>query len=157
MVGITVDIIDQIATPPLGTLDIVLDENGPYTFGNYDLDTFVTTVTHGLLPPGTHQVHGTYGVVIQLNGAIPTTWGVKFGYSSLVSSGNEGDIYENRICQAVLMHQLLGGAWVATDVEDVHRVPFLMQWPFRLIGGDLLGLNVSPGVAVDLFYLCVLA
>lgn len=152
---VPVGVIDSIAFPPLGLLNPVLDTGGPYGAGDHTLSTFTTSGAF-LLPAGTYQVHGTYGVIVVPNGAIPASWGYSIGYDSGGALGGEGFIYHNRFCQVVPMHQVLSGFYLPLELHDVHTVPSYLLWPFRLIGGDLLGLHVSPGVAVDLFYLCVL-
>lgn len=148
-------VIDAIAFPPLGTLQPVLDTGGPYYAGSNERDTFTTNGAF-LLPAGTYQVHGTYGVVVVINGSIPITWGYEIGFGSGGAIGDEGWRYDNRICQLVPMHQLFTGVFAPMDYIDVHYLPYMTLWPFRLIGGDRLGLYVSPGIAVDLYYLCVL-
>jgi hypothetical protein len=151
----TTGLIDALAFPPLGTLLPVLDTGGPYAAGDHSLTTF-TTAGAGLLPAGTYQVHGTYGVIVVPNGAIPVTWGHSTGFDGGGALGNEGDVYENSFCQLVPEHQVLSGFYLPLDRVQINTVPGYMLWPFRLIGGDLLGLHVYPGVSVDLFYLCVL-
>jgi hypothetical protein len=148
-------VIDAIAFPPLGALAPVLDTGGPYASGDHTLTTFTTTGAF-LLPAGTYQVHGTYGLVVVPNGAIPAAWGYDIGYDSGGALGSEGAIYHNRFAQIVPMHQVLTGFYLPLDRLDVHTVPWYTLWPFRLIGGDQLGVHVEPGVAVDLYYLCVL-
>lgn len=148
-------IIDSLGTPPLGSLNAVLDDTGPFTAGSWSFNTFHTSGAF-LLPAGTYQVHGTYGVIVVPNGAIPITWGYTIGFDSGGALGPEGTRYENRLCQVVPMHQILSGALVPIDIVDVFTVPQIITWPFRLIGGDQLGLFVAPGIAVDLYYLCVL-
>lgn len=148
-------IIDTLATPPLGALNPVLDTSGPYAFGDHTLTTFTTTGSM-LLPAGTYQVHGTYGVIVVPNGAIPTAWGYRTGYDSGGALGGEGHTYYNRFCQVVPQHQLASGLYLPLDLLDVHSIPWYTLWPFRLVGGDRLGLHVEPAIAVDLYYLCVL-
>jgi hypothetical protein len=148
-------VIDSIAFPPLGSLNPVLDTNGPYGAGDHTLTTFTTSGAF-LLPAGTYQVHGTYGVIVVLNGALPPSWGYDIGYDSGGALGGEGFRYHNRFCQLVPMHQVLSGFYLPLEYFDVHHIPDSILWPFRLIGGDTLGVHVSPGVAVDLFFLCVL-
>lgn len=147
-------VIDLIAFPPLGTLNPVLDTGGPYGFGDYNLTTFTTGGAFAL-PAGTYQVHGTYGVMV-VAASTPVTWGFSIGYDSGSALGNEGNIYENRFCQLAPQHQLFSGFYATLDLIDVHTVPLMALWPFRLIGGDRLGLHVEPSVSVDLYYLCVL-
>src|SRR6476661_5596559 len=100
--------IDILAYPPIGTLNPVLDDNGPYTFGDHTFTTFHTAGAF-LLPAGTYQVHGTYGCIVRPNGEIPITWGYRIGYDSGGAVGFEGWEYENRFAQIVVMHQLLSG------------------------------------------------
>lgn len=147
-------VVDSLAFPPLGSLNPVLDTSGPYAFGDYNLTTFTTTGAF-LLPAGTYQVHGTYGVIV-VPATIPAAWGQSIGYDSGSAIGNEGNVYENRFCQLVPQHQLLSGFWASLDYIDVRQVGLMSLWPFRLVGGDRLGLHVEPGTAVDLYYLCVL-
>lgn len=148
-------VIDALAFPPLGALLPVLDTNGPYAAGDHSLTTFATAGA-GALPAGTYQVHGTYGVIVVPNGAIPATWGHTVGFDGGGALGNEGDVYENRFCQLVPEHQVLSGFYLPLELHDVFTVPDYLLWPFRLVGGDLLGVHVSPGVSVDLFFLCLL-
>lgn len=148
-------IIDSLAMPPLSTLLPVLDTGGPYGAGSHERDTFTTTGA-GLLPAGTYQVNGTYGVIVVVNGAIPPTWGWAEGFTSGGALGSEGVRYDNRICQLVPTHQVLSGFFAPLDYVDVHYVPQMLLWPVRLGGGSRLGLYVSPDIAVDLFYMCVL-
>lgn len=151
----TQGIIDTIAFPPIGLLNPVLDTGGPYSAGSWTFDTF-TTGGAMLLPAGTYQVHGTYGVIAQVNGAIPTPWGFSIGLDSGGALGFEGYRYDNRFCQLVPMHQLLSGVLYPMEIVDVHYSYQMVLWPFRLIGGDRLGLHVSPDISIDLYYLCVL-
>ncbi len=147
---------DSLSFPPLGLLKPVLDTTGPYSAGDYNLDEFTTDGSF-VLPVGTYQVHGTYGVIVVPNGTIPVTWGYSIGYDSGGALGNEGNVYENRFCQVVPQHQVLSGFYLPLDRFDVTVVPWYTLWPFRLIGGDRLGLHVTVGITVDLYYLCVLA
>lgn len=151
----TTGLIDALAFPPLGSLNPVLDDGGPYATGDYSLSTF-TTGGAFLLPAGTYQVHGTYGVITVPSGAIPAAWGYEIGFDSGGALGNEGWRFFNRFCQLVPMHQLFSGFLLPLDRHDCNFAVDYLLWPFRLIGGDVLGLHVEPGVAVDLYYLCVL-
>lgn len=148
-------VIDSIAFPPLGLLNPVLDTGGPYSFGDHSLSTF-TTGGAFLLPAGTYQVHGTYGVIAVVSGAVPLAWGYDIGYDSGTTIGAEGIRYENRFCQLVPLHQVLSGFYLPVDRLDMHYILDSLLWPFRLVGGDLLGLHVEPGIQIDLYYLCVL-
>jgi len=148
-------VVDFLAFPPVGTLNPVLDTNGPFGFGSHTFTTFHTTGAFGL-PAGTYQVHGTYGCIIRVNGTIPATWGRTVGYDSGGAVGFEGIVFENRFAQVVLMHQLLSGFFATVLEEDAVHTAETFFWPFRLIGGDQLGLWVSPGITVDVYYLCIL-
>jgi hypothetical protein len=148
-------VIDGVFTAPLSLLVPVLDAGGPYGFGSHERDTFVAPGGFPLTP-GTYQVHGTYGVIIVVNGAIPPTWGYAEGFRSGGALSDEGVRYDNRFCQAVPLHQALSGVFVPVAYHDVHYIPYLIQWPFALNTSDRLGLYVSPGIAIDLYYLCIL-
>jgi len=148
---------DVLIRPTISVQNAILDENGPYTAGSHTITDFLTTTAHGLLPAGTWPIGGTYGVVVSVNGAIPITWGYSQGYDSGGPVGFEGWRYYNRFAQVVSMHQDLGGAFITIQVEDVH---YIQQWiPLIWIplGGDRLGLHVSPDIAIDLYFMCLLA
>lgn len=148
-------VIDLLAFPPVGSLNPVLDTDGPYAAGDWQLTQFSTTGAF-ILPAGSYQIHGTYGVIVQPVGAIPPTWGYSLGFDSGGAIGAEGWRYYNRFAQLVVQHQVLGGYYATVDSVEIHTLSQLIIWPFRLIGGDQLGLNVSPGITVDLYYLCLL-
>lgn len=149
-----VPIIDTVLSPPIGLLRPVLDEDGPYGFGSHTLTTFTSTAGV-LVGDPTHNVYGTFGVIVQLQGAIPPPWGYTIGYDSGGAIGAEGFEYIPRFAQAVPQHQLLTGFWQALDVVDIVRLEQMLLWPFRLVGGDRLGLYVMPAITVDLYYLCL--
>jgi len=155
MPNINAGAVDALTFPPLGLLNPVLDANGPYASGSHTLTSFTTNGAF-LLPAGTYQIHGTYGVLVQPNGAIPVTWGIDYGYDSGGPIGAEGNRYFNRFAQLVAMHQFFSGAFATTEIFEAHRLAETFFWPFRLIGGDQLGLHVTPGVSVDLYFLCIL-
>jgi hypothetical protein len=148
-------IVDVIASPSIGLLNPVLDTSGPFGAGSHVFTTF-TTGGAMLLPAGTYQVHGTYGVIVVPNGAIPVTWGHTTQFDGGGPLDPVGDRYDNALCQVVPEHQILSGFYLPIDRVEVHYVPEVIFWPFRLVGGDQLGLWVSPDITVDLFYLCVL-
>jgi len=148
-------IIDSLVIPPIGTLIPCLDSGGPYYAGSWSFNTF-TTPGAGAMPAGTYSVHWTYGVIAIVNGTIPAGWGWVDGFDSGSALGSEGYYYHNRFCQIVPMHELLSGLLCPMEVIDVHRPFQINTWPLRLIGGDQLGLHVSPGISIDLYYLCVL-
>ena len=145
-----------LVTPPLSTLRPVLDENGPYAPGDHTITDFLTSGV-GLLPAGTWGIGGTYGVLVQLSGAIPSTWGFSKGYDSGGPVGIEGNYYYNRFAQVVIMHQVIGGAYVTIQIEDIHYIQQYVPTIFIPLGGDRMGLHVTPDVSVDLFFMCLLA
>ena len=150
-------IIDTVATPPLASLQQVLDVRGPYPPGNYRLDTFDTNGAF-LLPAGTYSISGTYGVIAQVAGPIPQFAGLDVGwvdpFGSIFASG---ETYEPLIAQLNLIHFLpITSAGVITNTLDMHRLQELMLWPALLLSPANLGLYVSPNWSVDLLYLCVL-
>lgn len=146
-----------LVTPPISLLTPVLDENGPYTFGSHTITDFLTTTAHGLLPAGTWPIGGTYGVVVQVNGAIPVTLGYSLGYDSGGAVGFEGYRYFERFAQVVVMHQSLSGAFITIQDQDVTHVQEWIPTVFIPLGGDRIGLFVEPAVAVDLYFMCLLA
>ena len=137
-------LIDFAFSPPIGVMNTHLDSNGPYGVGNHTLTTWLDGVT-------TRNVSDTFGLYINFNGAIPPKLGLTVGYTdgALVVM----DEYDLRIVQVVVQHQLLSGAWAPTQVEDLHSLPFVFRWVEALPGR--VGLYVSPGLHVDLFYLLV--
>jgi hypothetical protein len=149
------DVIDAVATPPLASLQQVLDTGGPYGPGSHYLQNFTTNGAF-LLPAGTYGISGTYGVLTSINGAIPPQLGFSFGFNdaTLVSSGDE---YHQRFVQVCLLHQLpITGAFIITETHDVNLVQQLFLWPSLIGSAARLGLYVAPGIHIDLFYLCVL-
>ena len=153
----TTGVSSLIVSPPISLLRPVLDENGPFSAGDHNITSFLTTVAHGLLPPGTWPIGGTYGVLVQPNGAIPLTWGYEIGYDSGGAIGNEGFVYENRFAQVVVLHQAIGGGFISVQIADCHLLQNYIPLSFIPVGGDQIGLHVTPGVAVDLYFLCLLA
>lgn len=151
------DIIDTLASPPLASLQQVLDTGGPYGPGNYKLSTFTTSGAF-LLPAGTYSVSGTYGVIIQVNGTIPPAAGFRKGW---VDPGGvifaSGEAYEDLIAQTNLLHFLpISGAGIITESHDLHHLQEVYLWPALLGSAANIGLYVAPNWHVDLFYLCVL-
>jgi hypothetical protein len=145
-----------LISPPIALLDPVLDENGPYAAGDHTITDFLTTTAHGLLPAGTWPIGGTYGVVI-VPTTIPATWGYDIGYDSGGPIGAEGYVYENRFAQVVIMHGAISGGFITVEVVNCHLVQTFVPTPFIPLGADRFGLNVSPGVAVDVYFMCLLA
>jgi len=138
-------IIDYAFSPATGFLNTHLDTAGPYGAGNHTLTTWT--------PAGSpaQPVANTFGVLLQFNGAIPPHLGLQLGYDDggLIVT----DRFDLTLVQLVVQHQFLSGAWVVTQLEDVHILPSSRRWVEALPGR--VGLHVLPGIAVDLFYLRV--
>lgn len=149
-------IVDVLSTPPLSLLQQVLDTGGPYAAGDHTLTTF-TTGGAFLLPAGTYDVGGTYGIMVVVNGAIPVHWGYTIGWDGGVGPVFDGFVYENRIAQVNLQRQLpISGAWATTEIFDTHAIAALFLWPVVIGSAARIGLHVQVGIAVDVFYMCVL-
>jgi hypothetical protein len=150
-------IIDTVATPPLASLQQVLDTGGPYGPGSYKLTTFTTNGAF-LLPAGTYGISGTYGVIAQVNGIIPPNAGFDVGW---VDPGGiifaSGEVWEPLIGQVNLIHFLpITGAGIITESHDLHRLQETFLWPALLGSAANVGLYVAPNWHVDLYYMCVL-
>jgi hypothetical protein len=148
------NIIDIVFSPSVGWLRPVLDEAGPFGFGDYTLTQFTSTAGV-LLGDPTHNVTGTFGVIVLFAGAFPSTWSIEFGYDSGGALGHEGDRYTPRLAQVVPQHELIGGFFAPLDYVDIVHIPQVVSWPFRPVGGDRVGLHVTPDCSVDLYYLCL--
>lgn len=149
------DIIDSIASPPFASLQQVLDTNGPYGAGNHTLTQFHTNGAF-LLPSGTYDVGGTYGVIARVNGSIPIREGFKIGWSDPASIYDESK-WINPICQIVQQHLLpITGAYVTTTLEWMFTLQLWVPWQVLLGSGARVGLHVEPNWSIDLFYMCVL-
>jgi hypothetical protein len=138
----TVGIIQGLQNIPLGLLTNSLDLDGPYAAGNHTLTQWNDG---GVI----RNVSDTFGVIVQINGAIAPKLGLQVGYSDGVAV--DLDTFDQRITQIAIQHQLVTGAWVADQVVDVFYAPFLMRWAEDLPGR--VGLYVSPTWHVDLLYL----
>lgn len=137
-----VGIIDVITQLPIGILTPVLDADGPFTAGNHP----ITTWHDGAL---IRSVADTFGVIVQVNGAIAPELGRTIGFDD---GGTVNlDYFEDRILQLSALHQMLGGAWIATQVEDIYYLPWLARWVEALPGK--IGLYVAPTWSVDLYFL----
>jgi len=148
-------IIDAVATPPLAAMQQVLDTNGPYTAGTHTLTQFVTNGAF-LLPAGTYNVSGTYGVIVSQVGAIPAGLGYRIGWTDPTGNYNESN-YQQRMAQMVVQHQLpITGAWVTTDSVDCYTVSRLILWQGLVNAPGRVGIYVAPFLSFDLYYLCVL-
>lgn len=144
MANVTQGLIDFALAPPIGVLNAHLDGFGPYGPGNHTLTTWQNAGV-------TSNVSDTFGLVMQFNGAIPPKLGLTLGYDdgALIVT----DEFEMRLVQLVAQHQLLSGAWVVTQIEDIHVLPLTIRWAESLPGR--VGLYIAPGINVDLFYLLV--
>jgi len=138
----SVGVIDIIEHLPIGTLTPRLDGNGPFGPGNHIISTWNDSGT-------TRNVDDTFGVIVQINGAIAPKLGRIPGFSD--GGAVDLEIYEDRITQLATLHQMFGGAWIPTQVEDVTFAPQLFRWVESLPGR--VGLYVSPTWHVDLFFL----
>lgn len=142
-------VIDQFLHPPVGVLTNYLDGYGPYS-GNQTLTQWSSTAGPVFTP---QDVRITFGCFVQLNGTIPAGYGTVLGWNDSSGLYSE-DVYENRLLQFVVQHQLLTtGAWVTTQIEDIHSFPHAILWNVALPGR--IGLLVAPGLAFDLHYLVV--
>lgn len=151
----SVSVIDTVTTPPLVSLQQVLDTLGPYGAGDHTLDHFHTDGAF-LLPAGNYDISGTYGVLVEAS-TFPARAGRFLGWNDAAYPTISGDNYEDRIAQVCLLHQLpITGAWVITQIFDLYHPTELCLWPVYLGSGGRVGLHVFPGFAVELFYMCVL-
>lgn len=137
-----VNVISAVSAVPIGLLQTKLDGNGPYTFGSH-------TLTNWLDGAVSRAVSDTWGVVVQINGAIAPELGRVIGYDDGVVLN--ADEFDMRIVQVVQQHQDLSGAWLVTQLVDCFYAPQMMRWTEDLPGR--LGLYVSPTWAIDLFFL----
>ncbi len=142
---VNIGIVDTITHLPLGVLKPHADELGPYGPGNHVLDTFFFS-GGGFTP-----VNAAFGVVVQISGGIAPKLGRQFGFSDGIDVNL--DVFELRICQLAALHQMLGGQWIASQVESVRYAPQLFRWVEASPGR--IGLYVEPSWSVDLYYLMV--
>ncbi len=138
----TVTVIQGLLAVPIGFLQTKLDGNGPYAPGSHTLATWLDGAT-------TRNVSDTFGVVVQINGAIAPKLGRVAGYDDGASVN--ADEFEMRIVQVVQQHQDLSGAWLITQLYDDFYAPQMHRWTEDLPGR--VGLFVSPTWSIDLFYL----
>jgi len=140
-VSVTSGIIDFALHPPLALLTPHLDTVGPFSAGNHQLTTF----------SGTVPVGDTYGVLVRMSTLNPAA-GYTQGFVSL-DGLVDGNVYENWLCQIGVQHQMLGGAWALTQLENVVN-PFIpVLW--QIASPGRIGLYVPPQNAVDVYYLRV--
>lgn len=143
---VTTGLISYLTHPPVGLLEPRLDGFGPHQ-GNKTLTTWSST-----LPPivTTLPVARSYGVIVQLEGALPPKWSFNQGWVS--DDGQyEESVFFPPIAQLVAQHQFPTGSWVSTTVVAVDRFPMMVLWNEAFPGR--LGLRVAPLLAVDLFFL----
>jgi len=140
--GQVVSVIQALTALPIGVLTPALDGNGPYGPGNHALTSWLDGAT-------SRNVSDTYGVVIQVNGAIAPKLGLTVGFDD--GGTVVLDEFDMRIVQLAVLHQANTGVWVATQVVDCFYVPILTRWAEDLPGK--IGLYVSPTWSVDLYYL----
>lgn len=145
-VDIPSGLIDFYLHPPIGRLEPRLDTLGPYS-GNRTISQWSST-----LPPVTTPtpVSASYGVIVQLEGALPPDWSFSQGWVS--DDGQyEESIYYPSIAQLAVQHQFPNGGWVTSQLVDVNRFPMMVTWTESLPGR--LGLLVAPHLSVDLLFL----
>ena len=146
-------VIDQFLHPPLGLLNPVLDENGPYGPGSSTRSNFTTSGSF-LLPAGTYDVSGTYGVIAVVNGAIPAVAGFAAGWDDVGYPLTSAIRYDDRFCQINVIHTLLSGVAVITQQFELFHLSDFITWDVALPA--VIGIWVNPFMAIDLYYLCVL-
>lgn len=145
---VTSGLIDFIQAPPLGLLAAHLDFFGPYS-GNVTVSSWSRTPGPVFEPI---DVSNSFGVLWNLNGAIPSRWSFTNGWVS-ADGQNDETTYRPRLAQLNVQHQLLSGAWVTTQQVDVVSFPGFMRWDEALPGR--VGLLTAPGIAIDLFFLLI--
>jgi len=150
------DIISSLATPPLVSLQQVLDTGGPYGGGDHVLDNFTTSGAF-LLPAGTYAVAGTYGVVVRAT-TIPAAAGHTIGFNGIVGGQDiDMDVWHDTIAQLCLLKSFpITGAIYPIQVEYIHLATELVLWNGLTAAPNHIGLHVFPNWAVDLYYMCVL-
>lgn len=134
-------IIDFALSPPLGSLTPHLDTSGPFAAGNHQITQF----------SGSVPVADTFGLLVRMS-SLNAFAGYTDGFVSL-DGLIDGNVYDNWLCQIGVQHQMLGGAWALTQLENVLNVFVPILWHVALPGR--LGLYVPPLNAVDLYYLRV--
>jgi hypothetical protein len=144
MASVTQGIIDFALAPPIGVLNGHLDGNGPYTAGQHLLTTWLDGAT-------SRAVADTFGVLVSFGATPPAKLGLVPGFDDGGSIAL--DEFDMRLVQVVVMHQLLIGTWIPTQVLDIFAVPAMIRWSEALPGR--LGLYVSPTISIDLAFLRV--
>jgi len=149
-------VIETLATPPLASLQQVLDTNGPFAGGDHVIPSFTTSGAF-LLPAGTYPVAGTYGVLVRA-ATIPPEAGFIIGFNGIVGGQ---DVSQNKfrdpIAQLCLVSSLpITSAKIVTDIFDVQYATQLFLWDARFATFEAIGLHVFPNFSFDLFWMCVL-
>lgn len=149
-------IIDGLATPPLVSLQQVLDTNGPFSGGDHVLDNFHTDGAF-LLPAGDYAVLTTFGVLVRTT-TIPARSGFTIGFNAVVGGQDvSADTFEDRIAQVCLLKSFpITSAILPVETVDVHMATQLILWPGLIAAPNHVGLHVFPGFSVDLYWMCVL-
>lgn len=143
---VTTGLVSYLTHPPIGLVEPRLDGHGPHT-GNKTLTTWTST-----LPPIVTDIpiSRSYGVIAQLEGALPQRWSFSQGWVS--DDGQyEETTYFPPLAQLVAQHQFPTGSWVSTTVADINRFPMLVLWQESFPGR--LGIRTAPGISIDLFFL----
>jgi hypothetical protein len=137
-----IGIIQSFTQLPIGVLDTALDSAGPYGPGSHSLTTWSQSGT-------IRNVNDTFGVVIQVSGAIAPKLGLQPGFDD--GGTVVLDTFQLRPVQAVQLFQTRSGVWVPLDVRNIMWLPYLLRWVEDQPGK--LGLYVAPTWHVDLYYL----
>lgn len=137
-----VGIIQSFTQLPLGLLDASLDSAGPYGPGSHSLTTWSQGGT-------VRNVNDTFGVIVQINGAIAPKLGLVPGFDD--GGTVQLDLFQMRICQIAQLFQLRSGIWVPADSRNIFYAPQLIRWVEDQPGK--IGLYVQPTWSVDLYYL----
>lgn len=151
------DVIQALTTPPLASLQQVLDLNGPFSGGDHVINSFLTDGAF-LLPAGTYGVSGTYGVVVRAT-TIPAAAGRTIGFNGVVAGQDVSlDLWHDRIAQIGILKSFpITGALYPTQVLDASYATQLFLWAaFSGSAPDHVGLHVFTNWAVDLYWMCVL-
>jgi len=149
-------VIETLATPPLASLQQVLDTNGPFGGGDHVIPSFTTSGAF-LLPAGTYPVAGTYGVLLKAT-TIPIRAGRQIGFNGIVGGQDVSmDKFFDPIAQVVMISSLpITSAKIPTDVFEVQFATQLFLWDARFATFEAIGLHVFPNFSFDLFWMCVL-
>lgn len=141
-------LIDMLLHPPLGAMRPFLDYYGPYS-GNVSIATWSETAGPIFTP---RSVTDTFGVFINIEGLIPTSWGYRQGW---VSELGEIDLsqYIPPLGQLVVVHRFSNGLHIATQTFTIDSFPCFVTWDVALPA--FIGLRTAPGISFDLSFLMV--